>query len=565
MAYRVFPVSTTPVLYAVALCLLLPTNLAMAFPQTLTAWQDRYGASSDSGDSAKCQLCHVESNGGSPWNGYGWDIRDALSDPGCDLNSSGTITNDEAFFCIELDNSDRDGSDYDNFTETGLSTQPGWTNGDNNIYYSRGGEDPNQPAPQDIGPLDPDGTEPPPPPPPPPPGDDSDLPPGQARRSTIVVRPGESIQRAIDIARPGTRIYVLAGVYRESQDPTNGLTITKNGISLIGQTTKKKRVVLENAGTQRNGIVVVPEDRVDCMGCHTDLAPPFPVHEGIPRGLKMREPMMRDFEIRGFTIKGFRNNGLFTENVDGFQIIDVESIDNRNYGIFPTLSKNGLISHSKAIGSDLDSGVWVETSENVVVQHTLVEGNVNGFEVSNSDDILLAHNEARNNTVGAAILLLPDIFDDRAGAKRIDMRNNWIHHNNKENTARPGSILASIPAGSGILYVGVDESTIANNRVENNDFGGIAIVDYCLIVSGTLFSCELDSDVSPEFVQDQSATNNTVRENTVVDNGTNPDPGSPFAGLAADLILVSLGEGNCFENNVFATYFSILGILPPCP
>ena len=106
-----------------------------------------------------------------------------------------------------------------------------------------------------------------------------------------------------------------------------------------------------SAGNQRNGIVVVPEDRADCMSCHTDLAPPFPTKPGVPPGLKMREPMMHGFEIRGFTIKGFDNNGLFTERVKGFNIVNVHSVDNPNYGIFPTLSSDGIITHSTATGS----------------------------------------------------------------------------------------------------------------------------------------------------------------------------------------------------------------------
>ncbi len=547
-----------------AACALMP-HPAGAFPQTLNAWEDRYAAVSDSGANAQCQLCHVEANGGSPWNGYGWDLREALADAVCDLNANGVISNAEAFFCVELANSDGDGSGYDNVTEITLGTQPGWTAGNFNTYYSRTGTSENNPPPDGIGPLDPDGTEPPPPPPPMPPDDDEDLPPGQLKRNTIVVRPGQSIQAAIDRASAGTRIYILAGTYSELQNPTNGLTITKSGISLIGQRTKKKRVVFENAGNQRNGIVVVPEDRADCMSCHTDMGPPFPVHDGVPKGLKMREPMMYGVEIRGITIRGFRNNGLFTENVDGFRIIDVESIDNRNYGIFPTLSKNGLISHSKSIGSDLDSGIWVETSENVTVRHNLVEGNVNGFEVSNSDDILLAHNEARNNTVGAAILLLPDIFDDRAGAKRIDLRNNWFHDNNKANTARPGSILATVPSGTGVLYLGVDESTIANNRIENNDFTGIAIADYCLTVSGSPFDCFVDPSITPGFLADQAASGNSVIGNVLVGNGTGADPANPFAFAAADLTLLSLDATNCYADNVFTTAFSIIGVLPPCP
>ena len=563
MAYR--SLATRAALAAFASFILSST--AGAFPQTLNAWQERYGETSASGDNAACQLCHVNTNGGSPWNGYGWDIRDALADPGCDLNANGVVSNAEAFFCVELDNSDGDGSGVDNITEIGLSTQPGWTEGPFNTHYSRSGTTEGNLPPAGIGPIDPDGTEPPPPEPPLPPDDTADLPPGQLVRNTIVVRPGDSIQAAIDRAKPGTRIYILAGTYKEVQNPTNGLTITKNGLTIIGQKTKKKRVVIENAGSQRNGIVVVPEDRSDCMGCHTDLAPPFPVRPGTPMGLKMRDPMMHGIEIRSITIKGFRNNGLFTENVDGFKIIDVESIDNRNYGIFPTLSKNGLISHSKAIGSSLDSGIWVETSENVTVQHSFVSGNVNGLEVSNSDDILLAHNEATGNTVGAAILLLPDIFDDRPGAKRIDLRNNWIHDNNKENTARPGSILSFVPSGTGVLYLGVDQSTISNNRIENNGFSGVATADYCLAVLGTPFDCVTGSDptITPEFLADQAATDNAVVDNVLVNNGTNPDPLHPFAFAAADLTVLSLEPSNCYAGNVFTTFFSIIGVLPPCP
>jgi parallel beta-helix repeat protein len=552
---------------SLGLTLLLAAPPAGAFPGTLNDWQARYGATSESGDNAGCQLCHGNANGGSPWNAYGWDILLALDDAACDLDQSGSVSNAEAFFCLELEDSDADPSGTDNVTEIGLGTQPGWTLGPFNTLFTAGSTIPNQPPPDGIGPIDPDGTEPPPPPPPPPPSDDlSDLPPGQLKRRTIVVRPGQSIQAAIDRARPGTTIYVQAGVYRETADPTNGLNITKNGIRLIGQNTPRKRVVLENAGNQRNGIVVVPEDRADCMGCHASMAPPFELLPGVQKGLKMREPMMTGIEIRGITIQGFVNNGLFTENVDGFRIVDVSSVDNKNYGIFPTLSRNGLVTHSYATGAN-DSGIWVETSENVRVSHNLVEGNVNGFEVSNSDDILLVHNEARKNTVGMAILLLPDIFDDRPGAKRIDTKDNWIHDNNKDNTARPGSILSSVPKGLGILHLGVDDSLISGNLIENNDFGGIGVVDYCLAVGGSDFDCFTGNDptITPGFLADQSARNNRVVDNVLVGNGTKAVGDLAF--LAADLTLfVSQdNETNCYEDNLFTKMVSSLGFLPACP
>jgi parallel beta-helix repeat protein len=548
-----------------AALLVLGASPALAFPGWLNAWQARYAAQSSSGIAAGCQLCHANANGGSPWNAYGWDLLLALDDDACDLDASGTVSRDEAFFCVEAQNSDGDGSDNDNAFEIGLSTQPGWTNGPFNTLYSEGGTMSNEPPPAGIGQLDPDGTEPPPPPPPPPPGEDDDWPPlDQIQSKKIVVEPGRSIQRAIDVALPGTKIYVLSGLYHEYGDATNALSITKDGIQLIGEMGPGKEVVLENAGRQRNGIAVVPDDRTDCMSCHSDMTFPFPILPGVEPGLKMREPMMYGFQIKGFTIRNF-NNGLFTENVDGFQIRNVKAIDNDGYGIFPTLSKNGLITNSYASGSD-DSGIWVETSENVQVTHNLVEHNVNGFEISNSDRVTLSKNVARYNSVGIASLLLPDIFDDRPGATRIDMVDNKIYDNNKVNTARPGSILSEVPKGIGILHLGVDQSLIARNQVQGHEFVGIGLTDYCLAVATSEdFNCAVDPTITPEFLADQGVTNNRVENNVVVGNGTNP-PGGLIGTFAADLtLLASAPNGNCYEGNLFSTFTSFLGIIPAPP
>lgn len=535
--------------------------VAHAFPAKLEAWQQRYGAISASGDKARCQLCHGNANGGSPWNGYGWDIRIALTNLDCDLDANGVVSDPEALFCIELEDSDADGGGTDNITEIGLGTQPGWAVGNSNTLYTRGGTTTGQPAPTTLGAVDPSGTEPPPPPPPPPPVDTD---PGRPR-SVQIVYPGKSIQRAIDRSRPGGWIFVLPGTYREIADRTNGLNITKSGLHLIGLSTKRQRVVLENAGNQRNGIVAVPSDRTECMNCHADLAPPFPlVPHADPEMMKSTEPEIRGLVVSGITIKNFVNNGLFTENVDGFAIIDVESVGNKNYGIFPTLSRNGVITHSKASGAD-DSGIWVETSENVRVTHSLVEGNVNGFEISNSSNITLAHNVARNNTVGLASLFLPDIFDDRPDSTGYVVRDNLFIDNNKPNTARPGSILSTVPSGTGILHIGGDESRFVRNRIQGNNFTGLAITDYCVVVAGGPFDCGVDPDISPGFLADSEATNNRAVDNIVVGNGTNPDPEHPFSPFAADFILLTDGDhGNCFSDNRFDTAFSLLGVLPEC-
>jgi len=389
----------------------------------------------------------------------------------------------------------------------------------------------------------------------------------QAREPALpwlqVVRPGHSIQAALDHAAPGGWVLVQPGTYRETADATSGLVISRS-VNLVGLSSPAGKVVLENAGGQLNGIAAVPAAHANCMGCHSSLAPPFPRLPGVTAASIAGAPTIRGLRIQGITIKDFVNNGLFTRGVDGFAIVDVHSVGNRNYGIFPVSSSNGIITRSSAVGAD-DSGIWVETSTHVKVTHNLVEGNVNGFEISNSEDILLADNEVRGNTVGVASLFLPDIFHVRQTDRHITIRDNHVHDNNKPNTAREGAILSTVPPGTGILLVGTDDSLVSGNLVENQDFTGIAIADYCVVVQGGPFDCSVDPTVTAGYVAASEATGNRVKDNVLVHNGTNPEPG-PFAFAASDLtLLTSADHGNCYLGDSYATFFSTLGVLPACP
>lgn len=87
---------------------------------------------------------------------------------------------------------------------------------------------------------------------------------------------------------------------------------------------------------------------------------------------------------------------------------------------------------------------------------------------------------------------------------------------------------------------------IANNRIENNDFSGVATADYCLAVQDTPFDCFFGSDptITPEFLADQAAAGNAVINNELINNGTNPDSSHPFAFSASDLTMLSLEPSN---------------------
>src|SRR6266567_2723751 len=75
--------------------------------------------------------------------------------------------------------------------------------------------------------------------------------------TTIIVRPGQSIQAAVDAASPGDTVVVEPGSYAEPgvacpADPaqTCAVAITKDGIRLIGLARGGRGVTVVNPGGQ---------------------------------------------------------------------------------------------------------------------------------------------------------------------------------------------------------------------------------------------------------------------------------------------------------------------------
>ena len=102
---------------------------AWAVSSFLDSWRVEYPGS-NSGD-IRCQLCHLQREGGAPWNEYGRDIRNVFND---DLDPS-TRTIEQAFRMVELLNSDNDGAN--NLSEIRADEQPGWRSGRVNNAYDR--------------------------------------------------------------------------------------------------------------------------------------------------------------------------------------------------------------------------------------------------------------------------------------------------------------------------------------------------------------------------------------------------------------------------------------------
>ncbi len=361
-------------------------------------------------------------------------------------------------------------------------------------------------------------------------GDDGD----KSTSADRTVRPGESIQEAVDAAAPGETVRVLPGDYTETHGGRAAVRVTKP-LKLVAESSPPdKRVRILPSPGQRHGILVEPANPGD--------------------------PRVDGVEIRGFTVEGFSNNGIWLRYVQNFVIEDNESINNLENGIWPTLSAHGEVRKNVAYGS-LDAALWVEAAENVRVVENELYNSPTGLEVTVSNDIHMEGNIVHDNVVGIGLYHpsgagLPPQDWPPSPFRNWTLIDNEVYDNNLPNPVS-GGLVGELPSGSGILVLGVDDVDVQENRVQNNDFFGIAMVDYCVAVDGTANSCANN----PPYYADTSPDGNRLIDNEVTGNASNP-PAGPFAAVAADILALG-GSNNCASGNE-ATTGTYAPELPPC-
>lgn len=359
-----------------------------------------------------------------------------------------------------------------------------------------------------------------------------------AGASTRVVHPGQSIQATIMAASPGDRIQVLPGTYHEgSPGSANAITITKNGIQVIGLSTPHRPVVLESMGNQRYGIWVSPPDTTGIGQADEEHPPCAFSHQQI-----------EGFSLIGFTIRGFNAHGVHLACTKGFNLSDNIADGNQVYGLFPIVSQDGVMANNEAKNTQFDAALYIGQSDNVVISGNSAHDNFIGIQLENSRHCTIINNHIAKNTTGILI-------DSSHGLTCPSSKNNLIAFNEvKQNNAI--GILQGTPSGIGILVAAANDTTIINNHIENNNLSGILVSSQVCQTNPSDPTCG-----DPSF--DPTPNHNRIIANTFIKNGTVPNDNPILEFLRADLSWDGTGLNNCWSMNQFETSAGPLP-LPSC-
>jgi len=190
----------------------------------------------------------------------------------------------------------------------------------------------------------------------------------------------------------------------------------------------------------------------------------------------------QNITIENFTIQDAKGDNLKLKGCDGVHIHHMNSTwttgadtSNGNYGYYPVECRNVVMEYSE-VSYCADAGVYVGQSTNVTIRHCYAHHNVAGIEIENCINSDIYKNKAENNSGGILVFDLPKLF--QGNGRNAKVWDNDCTENNFQNFAKPGSIVASIPPGSGMIIMATDSVDVFNNRITNNKTVGIACVSY---------------------------------------------------------------------------------------
>ena len=188
--------------------------------------------------------------------------------------------------------------------------------------------------------------------------------------------------------------------------------------------------------------------------------------------------------LEGFTVEDASGDNIKVMDTKGITFRKVKvawtgPIDKSNgaYGFYPVLCKNVLIEECEAMGAS-DAGIYVGQSDSVIIRNNKAYQNVAGIESENSRWVQVYENEAFDNTGGVLVFDLPGLTQF---GRDIEVFDNRVYENNRDNFAPDGNIVAAVPPGTGVMILATENVHVHNNQITQNKTVGAAIISYVLV------------------------------------------------------------------------------------
>ncbi len=317
--------------------------------------------------------------------------------------------------------------------------------------------------------------------------------PNITQRSPIIfrIKPGESIQAALDQAIPGDTIEIQPGTFNET------LLVDVDDITIRGKK-GNERPILDGQNKLTDAVIT----------------------------------SSHNFTIENLVIRNYANNGVTVHGGKNATFRDLEVHNTGLYGVYPVECKGVLIERVLATGIK-DAAIYVGQSRDIIVRDCEAHSSVTGIEIENSVHALVENNYAHDNTGGILVFLLPN-NPSKVGSDTA-IRKNRIINNNHENFGDPTSIVSKVQPGTGLLIMAADRTTVTENEIRGNNSFGIAVIGLAIVFpKGQTF----DVGAIPE--------GNRIFNNKLSENGRNP------GGMVKDLGAVNvdiLWDGSGWDNS----------------
>jgi cytochrome c peroxidase len=327
----------------------------------------------------------------------------------------------------------------------------------------------------------------------------------QRQPAVLRVKPGESIQAALDRCVPGDTIEILPGAYNET------LLVDVDNITIRGVKENDRRPTLD--GQKRLTDAVITSSH--------------------------------NFTIENLVIKDYVNNGVTVHGGQNATFRDLEIHNAGLYGVYPVECRGVLVERVLATGIK-DAAIYVGQSRDIIVRDCEAHSNVTGIEIENSVHALVENNYVHDNTGGILVFLLPN-NPSKVGSDTA-VRKNRIINNNLQNFGDPTSTVGKVQPGTGMLIMAADRTTVTENEIRGNDSFGLAVVSLAIAFpKGATF----DVGATPE--------GNRIFNNKFSENGRNPGGlVKQLGAINVDILWDGSGWDNSFEQSDVKRYPAML-------